>query len=428
MKTKSAAELKIIFTLAVLVLIEHTAFSQTQVLLTIDSCYMYAKNNYPLIKQQDLISKTATYSLANSGKNYLPQVSINGQATYQSDVTQIPIKLPNMNIPVLEKDQYKMYGEIIQPLTDIAIVRQQRELIKSSETVETDKLEVELYKLKERVNQLFFGMLMIDAQLQQTELLQKDVQSGIDKTTAAIANGTALKSNLNMLKAEQLKVAQRTIELKMNRQAFADMLSLLINKPVTSNTMIEIPPVKETVGAINRLEVKLFDNQKKSMDIQQKIVNARTIPRLGLFVQGGYGRPALNMLLNEFDFYYIGGLRLNWNLSSFYTLKKDKQLLHINQDFIDIQKQTFLFNTQLLLAQQQTEFAKLKLLIATDDEIIALRESIKTTANAQLENGTITAIDYVTYINAADQAKQNLLIHKMQLLMTQYTTQNISGN
>ncbi len=428
MKTKSAAELKIIFTLAVLVLIGHTAFSQTQVLLTIDSCYMYAKNNYPLIKQQDLISKTATYSLANSGKNYLPQVSINGQATYQSDVTQIPIKLPNMNIPVLEKDQYKMYGEIIQPLTDIAIVRQQRELIKSSETVETDKLEVELYKLKERVNQLFFGMLMIDAQLQQTELLQKDVQSGIDKTTAAIANGTALKSNLNMLKAEQLKVAQRTIELKMNRQAFADMLSLLINKPVTSNTMIEIPPVKETVGAINRLEVKLFDNQKKSMDIQQKIVNARTIPRLGLFVQGGYGRPALNMLLNEFDFYYIGGLRLNWNLSSFYTLKKDKQLLHINQDFIDIQKQTFLFNTQLLLAQQQTEFAKLKLLIATDDEIIALRESIKTTANAQLENGTITAIDYVTYINAADQAKQNLLIHKMQLLMTQYTTQNISGN
>ena len=109
-------------------------------------------------------------------------------------------------------------------------------------------------------------------------------------------------------------------------------------------------------------------------------------------------------------------------------MKKDKQLLHINQDFIDIQKQTFLFNTQLLLAQQQTEFAKLKLLIATDDEIIALRESIKTTANAQLENGTITAIDYVTYINAADQAKQNLLIHKMQLLMTQYTTQNISGN
>lgn len=427
MKTK-IANWKIIFTITGLLLIGNKSFTQTMSQLTIDSCYLYAKNNYPLIKQQDILSRTTAYSVDNAAKGYLPQLTINGQATYQSDVTKIPISLPNVSVPVLEKDQYKVYGEINQPLSDIAIIHQQQELIKSTAVVETDKLEVELYKLKERINQLFFGVLLIDAQMQQTELLKKDIQIGIDKTIAAVANGTALKSNLNMLKAELLKAGQRTTELKMNRQGFLEMLGVLINKSLPVNAKLEVPLVKSNVPAINRPEVQLFDNQKKIMDIQNKLIVARTVPRLGLFFQGGYGRPALNMLRNEFDFYYIGGLRLNWNLSAFYTTKKDKKILYLNQDLIETQKQTFLFNTRLSLIQQQAELDRLNELIASDDEIITLRSSIKTTAHTQLENGTITAIDYITYINAEDQAKQNLLIHRMQLLMTHYTTQTISGN
>lgn len=396
--------------------------------LSIDSCYVYARSNYPMIRQRELISTSKNYSVENASKGYLPQLGINGQVTYQSDVTQIPIAIPNMAIPTLSKDQYKIYGEIVQPLTDVAIIHQQKQLIRDNATVEEERLETELYKLKERINQLYFGILLINAQLEQTELFKKNIQSGIYKTIAAIENGTGLKSNLNTLKAELLKAEQRTTELKANRRGYADMLGLMINKQLSDKTVLESPVEKSAIVTINRPELRLYEAQKKTFAIQDKLINAKSIPRLGLFLQAGYGKPALNMLNPDLDFYYIGGLKLSWNLSSFYTFRKDKKVLLINQDMIDIQRQTFLFNTQLSLAQQQAEQNKLQELIRSDEEIIALRSSIKTTANTQLENGTITVIDYVSYVNAEDQAKQNKLLHQIQLLMTQYTTQTVSGN
>lgn len=401
---------------------------KSQEQLNLDSCYVFAKANYPLIKQQELILKTASYTLDNATKGYLPQLSINGQATYQSDVTQVPIALPGMSIPIPTKDQYKIYGELHQPLTDVLVINQQKQLIKNNTAVEEEKLEVELYKLKERVNQLYFGTLFIDAQLQQVELLKKDIRSAIDKTNAALSNGTALKSSVNILKAELLKADQRSIELKANRKGYLHMLGLLINKPISENTTFQTPRTKGTLLTINRAELRMFDAQKNTFSAQEKLITARTIPRLSLFIQSGYGKPALNMLNPDFDFYYIGGLRLNWNLSTFYTFKKEKRIVLINQDLVEVQRQVFLFNTQLSLTQQQAELNKIEELIKTDEEILSLRTSIKTTANAQLENGTITTIDYVNYVNAEDQAKQNKLMHQLQLLMTQYTTQTISGN
>jgi outer membrane protein TolC len=231
-----------------------------------------------------------------------------------------------------------------------------------------------------------------------------------------------------MLKAELLKAGQRITELKTNRKGYSDMLGLLINKPLTAQTVLETPVSKNNTQAINRPELRMFDAQRKIFSVQDKLITARNIPRLNLFLQSGYGKPALNMLNPDLDFYYIGGLRLSWNLSNLYTFKKDKKMLLINQELVDVQRQTFLFNTQLSLAQQQAEQNKLEELIKSDEEIIALRSSIKTTANTQLENGTITVIDYVAYVNAEDQAKQNQLLHQIQLLMTQYTTQTLSGN
>lgn len=429
MKLKNvSASLRKILNSGVFLLGSVASFSQSTDHLTIDSCYVLAKRNYPLIRQHELIARTRDYSVDNASKGYLPQLSINGQATYQSDVTQIPISLPDMSVPVLTKDQYKVYGEITQPLTDIAVIKQQKKLIIDTYSIEEEKLEVELYRLKERINQLYFGVLLIDGQLQQTELLKKDIQSGIDKMTASLANGTALKSSLNTLKAELLKTGQRITELNTNRTGYMDMLSLLLNKPLGVKTTLEPPVSKTPVLTINRPELRLYEAQKRTFVIQDRLINARNIPRLGLFLQGGYGKPALNMLDPDFNFYYIGGVRLSWNLSAFYTFKKDKKILFMNQELIELQRQTFLFNTQLSLSQQQAELNKLQQLIQSDDEIISLRNSIKITANAQLENGAITAIDYLSYVNAEDQAKQNKLLHEIQLLMTQYTTQTISGN
>lgn len=404
------------------------AYCQSNSSLTIDTCYSLAQRNYPLVKQMALIEKTKDYSIDNASKGYLPQVNFAGQATYQSEVTKIPISIPGVNIQTLSKDQYKIYGEVSQSLTDPIVIKQQKELIKANSVAEQEKLEVEFYKLKERINQLYFGVLLIDAQIQQTELLKKDVQSGINKTNAAIANGTSFKSNADVLQAELLKSNQRIIELQASRKGYVDMLSIFINQTLNENTILSTPPIQTISNTINRPELKLFDVQKKSFDIQNKLLLAKNLPKLSLFFQGGYGRPTLNALSNDFGTYYVGGARFSWNLSGFYTYNKEKKLQGINQSLLDVQKEIFLFNTNLTLKQQNSEISKLTELIASDNQIITIREKVKATANNQLENGTITSIDFLNYVNAEDQAKQNLALHKIQLLMAQYNYQTTSGN
>ncbi len=404
-------------------------YGQSSQSLNLNVCYQLAENNYPLVKQYALLDKTREYSLTNASKGYLPQINVGGQASYQSDVTQIPISLPNIDIPSISKDQYKLYGEVSQPLTDLFTVKHQKELIHANSAVEEQKVEVELYKLKERINQFYFGILLIDAQLTQAETLKKDIRSGMNKNDVAIANGIALKSSSDILRAELLKADQRTIELKAMRKGYADMLSLFINRPVKENTILEKPyRAASLMTKINRPELKLFETQKSTFDVQSKLIDTKALPRFSLFFQGGYGRPGLNMLNNNFDLYYIGGARLTWNISSFYTQKQEKQLLNLSQNALEVQKETFVFNTNLTLKQQDSEILKLEELIQTDQDIVRLRESVKLSAQNQLAYGTTTTNDYLTYINAEDQAKQNLIIHEIQLLMAQYNFKTTSGN
>lgn len=406
----------------------HWSMAQQSNSLSLDNCLEMAKQNYPLIRQYTLIEKTKEYSIANAQKAYLPQFNVAGQATYQSAVTQIPISLPSVDIPTMSKDQYKLYGEVSQSITDLFTVKDQKEYINANSEIEVQKTEVELYKLRERINNLYFGILLIDAQIKQTELLKKDIQSGIEKTNVAIANGVALKSTADNLKAELLKADQRTIELKATRKGYADMLALFIGNPIDENTVLEKPHRQMLTNTINRPELKLFDLQKKSFDVQEKLITAKNLPRLSAFFQGGLGRPGLNMLDNDFQGYYIGGLRLSWNITGFYTYKNEKKMLANSQSMIDIQRETFLFNTNLTLKQQNADITKMQELIETDKSIVTLRESVKNTTQNQLTYGTATTNDYLIAVNAEDQAKQNLILHEIQLLMTEYNTQTTAGN
>ncbi len=418
----------IVWVTGLILFVSHRVVAQERKILNIDSCYAMAERNFPLIKQYGLIEQSKKYSIENANKGYLPQVGISGQATHQSDVTQIPISLPNMDIPTISKDQYRLYGEVSQPITDLFTVKDQKEYVNISSAIETQKVEVELFKLKERINQLYFGILLIDERLQQSELLKKDIESGIDQTNVAVANGVATKSSLNNLNAELLKVEQQKVELKANRKGFADMLSYFIARPIDENTLLEKPLPKAGSNAINRPELKLYDLQKKSFDIQNDLVTAKNLPRLSVFVQGGVGRPALNMLNPEMQGYYIAGVRLAWNISGLYTYKNERRNLSLNQGMVDLQKETFLFNTHLNLRQQHSEIEKHRELVKTDADIIALRESVKNVSKVQLLNGITTTNDYLTSVNAEDQARQNLILHQIQLLMAQYNYQTTSGN
>ena len=196
-----------------------TADAQTVKSVSIEECYRLARQNYPLIRQKELIAKSYQFSIENASKGFLPQINLFGQGTYQSEVTEIPIKMAGLEIPVLSKDQYKLYAEISQPLFDGGVIKQQKEALAANAKIEDQKLEVELYNLKERINQLFFGVLFIDEQVKQNDLLKHDLLSGISKAEAAIVNGTALKSSADALKTELLKADQRTTELRATRKA-----------------------------------------------------------------------------------------------------------------------------------------------------------------------------------------------------------------
>lgn len=420
--------MKKILLLSCLFLLENSLFSQTKTLSIID-CYKLAETNYPLTKQRDLIAKTKEYSVDNVSKGILPQINVSGQGTYQSDVTEIPIKIPGIKIESVPKDQYKLYGEISQPLTDLVTIKDQKEFQNANSAIQDQNLTIELYKLRDKVNQLFFGALLIDEQNTQNEILKKDIQSGIDRITAAIQNGVEYKSSMDKLKAELLRANQRSIELQASRKAYTDMLSLIINQNIDENIRLEKPATPSLTNSVNRPELFVFDFQKKANEIQRRFITAKNMPRVNLFFQGGLGQPSpVNMLSNELSSYYITGIRLNWNITGFYTFKKERQLNSINVQMIDAQKETFLFNINLTLKQQNAEIEKLSQLLKTDDEIVSLRESVKKTASIQLENGVITSNDYLKEINAEDQARQNRLLHQVQLLMAQYNYQNTSGN
>ncbi|MCB0706005.1 MAG: TolC family protein [Saprospiraceae bacterium] len=402
--------------------------AQSTEILTIEDCYAMARANFPQAKQLALFERSADYSIDNLSKGFLPQIQLIGQASYQSAVTEFPLMLPNVEVPTVSKDQYKIYADIYQPLTEKSRINQQKELVRANTLIEENKVEVELYKLKERINQLYFGILLIDAQLDQVNLLKKDIENGIDRINAAIANGVALKYQADILQAEYLKANQRSIELKNGRAGFLEMLSLFINQPLNENTSLEQPENPTLALEINRPELELFRVQGASIGLQQQLVDIKKRPKLGIFAQAGYGRPALNFLNNDFDFYYVAGLRVNWNLSAFYTSSNEQEIIALGQNVLQAQQETFLLQTNITLRQQQSEISKLTQLIESDQEIIQLQEKIKTTANNQLANGTITVRDYISYVNEEDKARQNLLLHQMQLLLAQYNYKTTSGN
>lgn len=416
------------FLLAMLVM-PFQLLSQPLQKLTLEQAYDLSAKNYPVVKQKDLIKQTAGISIDNLQKGFLPQVVISAQATYQSDVTKVPVSLPGFTIEAAAKDQYRLVADVSQLVFDGGLTKEQKVYQQMNAAVEEQKVEVELYKLKERINQVYLGILYLAEQLKQVDLVKTDIQTGIKRIEAQVQNGTAFRSSLNMLKAELLKTDQRTIEIKSSKRGLTDVLALFIGQPLNENIQLEKPASVLAVTSIEiaRPELKLYTDQEKLIGQQDKLITAKNLPKASVFVQGGYGRPALNQLKNDFDFYYIGGFRFNWSLGGLYTKKKEKELVEVNKKIVEVQKEFFLLNTNTQLVQQYSEIEKLQQLITSDNEIIGLRGSVKEAAKAQLENGVITANDYLKEINAEDQARQTLITHQLQLLQAQINYNTISG-
>jgi outer membrane protein TolC len=367
--------------------------------------------------------------LANANKGYFPQFSLSAKATYQSEVTELPIAMPG--VKAMSKDQYQAVAEVNQIIWDGGAIRSQKAINTSSTEVDRQKYEVDMYAINERVNQMFFGVLLLNEQQKITEILLKELENSFNRISALIRNGVANESDLNSIKVEQLKAKQKMVELQSMVKAYTEMLSVFIGETISNETVLLKPEyrIDESENLINkRPELSLFDAQINFFESQKKSIASANKPKLGVFLQAGYGKPGLNMLKDEFTPFYIGGIRLQWNLSSLYTQSSNLSKIEINKKTVGYQKESFIFNTNLKLAQQNNEIEKFLELIKTDDEIISLRKSIKQSAEVKVENGTLSVTELIREVNAENMAVQEKALHEMQLLISIYNIKNTTNN
>ena len=406
--------------------------------ITLEDCYRLARENYPTVKKLDLVAKTEAYTLANANRAYLPQVSILGQATYQSEVTDLSKSVagvlplpPNVSLPTIDKEQYKVVGEVSQLLYGGGAIRSQKAVAKAQNAVQAQAVETQLYILKQRVSNLYFGVLLIDAQLSQNRLNIETLESQLKKAEVALKNGTTLPSNVDELKAEILRVTMQNTEYQASQATYLQILSTFIGKELTSTSNLVQPTPQSQSQSVStdifRPELKGFQLQESLLKAQEKQLNSECIPKFSAFFQGGYGRPTLNMLSNQADFYYITGLRLQWNLSPLYNFSSKRHILRLNRESLTADRQAFLLNTKLELTQQSQQLKKLQKLIEQDETSVTLRQSVAKAAEVQLDNGVITTHEYLQKVNAWHLAQQTLSLHKIQLLQAQEQQQLIIG-
>jgi len=398
-----------------------------------------AYTNYPLLKQFGLIEKTAEYNLSNANKNYLPQFNFAARATYQSEVTEIPavfgqilsqVSGKPVSFPSLSRDQYQATLEMNQLLWDGGLISAQKKGIKAATEAEKQKLEVELFALNERINNLYFGILLINEQLTQINILKDELDVNYKRIDALKRNGVAQQSDVDAIKVEQINALQRETDQKSMRKTYLQLLSAFIGNSVDENARLEKPALPELIDQPEnkRPELMLFTAQNKLYDSQRDAVNAANLPKIGLFMQGGYGRPGLNMFTSEFSPFYMGGVRFTWNLSGFYSQKTNLEKIEVSKKMVEVQKETFLFNNSLQTNQQKNEIEKLKTTLKNDDEIISLRSNIKKSAEAKVANGTLTVTDLLREINAENISRQTRAFHEIQLYMATYQLKNTINN
>lgn len=394
--------------------------------LRIEDCYQKAEANYPLIKQYDLIEKSKDYNLSNAGKGYLPQIQFSAKATYQSDVTKIPIDIPG--VKGLSKDQYNASIDVSQVIWDGGNISSKREGIRTQSEIDRTNVEVSLYAIRERVNQVYFGILLYDEMLKQNDIYQKELQRNADQVTAYVQNGIANNADLDAVKIEQMKAVQQRTEFTHNRKSYLAILATLIGEKLGDDTALLMPDASYTSMEIQRPELSLFNAQIRNIESKKKDINASLMPQLSAFVTGGYGRPGLNMLENDFSPYYIAGVRLSWNIGSLYLKKNNLKSITTNQSLIESQREAFLFNLNLDITNKNGEIEKVKDLVKTDEEIVRLRESVRKSAETKAANGTLSILDLMKEVNAEQMAKQDKIMHQIQLIQAIYNLKYITNN
>ncbi|RLD53488.1 MAG: TolC family protein, partial [Bacteroidetes bacterium] len=365
-----------------------------------------------------LLSVSNELKIKNLNKNYLPQLMINGQMHYQSDVTKTPFQdIPGIKIPTVEKDWYKITLDANQVIYDGGITAKQKELENSKVAIDRQNVELELYKLKDRINNIYFSILLFQENNKTLLLLKKNLEAKLSDVNSGVKNGLLLSSNADILQAEIIKLEQSIIEIEIGVGTSKSIMNEYTGLDLNEKALLSLPEtqINTSVFENNRPEYALMTLQQNQLSAMKDVTGRKTMPRIYAFGQLGYGRPGYDMLKNDFDDFYMVGARFNWNIWDWNHSKKEKEVLDIQSQIINTQKETFDKNLKIDLQNKLADIRKIEEIIKRDEEIITLRERISRASSSQLDNGVITSTEYLTEINAEATAKLNLTTHKIQL-------------
>ena len=404
---------------------------------TLEECQQAAERNYPLISQYGLIEKTTDLTMSNLSKGWLPQVTASAQATYQSDVVAWPDQMQTiyqqmgLDMKGLKKDQYKVGIDVQQMVFDGGAISSQRDIAREQGRVQEAQTEVTMYQVRRRVNEMYFGLLMLDEQIALNNDLQSLLTANEQKLSSMWKRGTASESDYQAVKAERLNVMQQATTLDAQRRAVMRMLSAFCGMEVThveKPALIALP----SQDVAQRPELKAIDAQLSLANAQERLLNAALRPRLSLFASGFYGYPGYNMFddMMSHDWSWNGmvGARLSWNLGAFYTHRNDKAKIRLQRDMAETSREVFLFNNRLELIQQNENIEQYRRLMNDDEEIIALRSSVRKAAESKLAHGIIDVNDLVKEINAENAARVQQSMHEIKLLKEVYDMKFTTNN
>lgn len=395
--------------------------------VTLEECLDMARANYPQIRQLGLIDATEKYDLSIASSSWIPQFSVSGKAMWQSDVVEMPFEIPGFELD-MPHDQYSLNANVTQHIWDGGTSSSQREAVKTGADVQRKQTEVSLYSVRSRVQNVYLGILLLDEQIEQNRLLMESLKRNADEVQAMIDNGMAYRSDMDLVNVNILDCSQQTDALCADRSAYVKMLGLLTGRDMTG-VRLTVPSGGDLVDTrtVLRPEIELYAARLRQNEAQMKQLNARISPQFDLTLQGGIGRPGLNMLENEFAPMFVAGIKMQWNIASLYTRKNDKRKIESQKHDIELEKETFLFNTELDATQQQTEVDKARKMLEKDDRIIELRSSIRLAGEEQYRNGTIKMTDLMDMIDDEHNARLARSVHHIQLLMAIYDLKNTVG-
>lgn len=392
--------------------------SAQQQTVTLAECLDAAVKNHPLSAQNELYSQTANLQQRNIDNGKLPQLNLNAQGTYQNEVVSLPFSIPGTQAPDIPLAQYKVSMDVNQLIYGGGSLDAQSAVEDLSRQINQLNNDSELYKMKERVNQLYFSILLADLNADVISGSINDLKSRLQKVQISVREGVLLASSSDVLQAEILKAGQRLLEVQTQKQALLNTLQVLTGLSLGEQVTFAEPSLDVNLSIYNNLrpEYGVFALMQQKIEASKKLTSTRDMPKVYGFGIAGYGNPGYNMFKEGSALFYTVGAKVSWNFWNWNQTSREKQILDLNSHIVENQKNAYDMANRAQVQQYLADVVKAEKLLNSDDEIIKLRSSITRSAASQLENGSLTSSDYVTEQLAEEQALITRNLHKVQLL------------